>query len=59
METPNRKVVHEVKALLHRWSEESDLEDHELLQCMSDALNEYFDEDVVEFESNIELEDDE
>ena len=29
METPNRKVVHEVKALLHRWSEESDLEDDE------------------------------
>ena len=59
MEAPNRNVVHEVKALLHRWSEESDLEDHELLQCMSDELNEYFDEDVVEFESDIELEDDE
>jgi hypothetical protein len=26
---------------------------------MSDALNEYFDEDVVEFESDIDLEDDE
>ena len=51
--------MHEVKALLHRWSEESDLEDHELLQCISDALNEYFDEDVVEFESDIDLEEDE
>ena len=29
MEAPNRKVVHEVNALLHRWSEESDLEDDE------------------------------
>jgi hypothetical protein len=26
---------------------------------MSDALNEYFDEDVVEFESDIDLEEDE
>lgn len=59
METPNRKVVHEVKALLHRWSEESDLEDDELLQCIKDAVDEYFDEDVVEFESDIDLEDDE
>jgi hypothetical protein len=59
METPNRKVVHEVKALLHRWSEESDLEDNELLQCIGDAVDEYFDEDVVEFESDIDLEDDE
>ena len=59
MELPSRKVVNEVKALLNRWSEESDLEDHELLQCISDALNEYFDEDVVEFESDIDLEEDE
>ena len=59
MEAPSRKVVHEVKALLHRWSEESDLEDNELLQCIGDAVDEYFDEDVVEFESDIELEDDE
>ena len=59
MELPSEKVVNEVKALLHRWSEESDLEDHELLQCISDALNEYFDEDVVEFDSDIDLEEDE
>ena len=59
MELPSEKVVNEVKALLNRWSEESDLEDHELLQCISDALNEYFDEDVVEFESDIDLEEDE
>ena len=59
MELPSEKVVNEVKALLHRWSEESDLQDHELLQCISDALNEYFDEDVVEFESDIDLEEDE
>ena len=59
MELPSEKVVNEVKALLRRWSEESDLEDHELLQCISDALNEYFDEEVVEFESDIDLEEDE
>ena len=53
------QVIHEIKALLHRWTEESDLEDKELLRCVGDAIDEYFDEEVVEFDSEIDLEDDE
>ncbi len=45
--------------MLHRWSEESDLEDRDLLKCLSEAVDEYFDDDVVDFESDIELEDEE
>jgi len=59
MTDAKRKVIHEVKALLHRWSEESDLEDRDLLKCLSEAVDEYFDDDVVDFESDIELEDEE
>ncbi len=54
-----RQVIHEIKALLHRWTEESDLEDKEILRCVGDAIDEYFDEEVVEFDSEIDLEDDE
>jgi len=45
--------------LIHRWSEESDLEDSDLLNCMHDAVDEYFEEDVVDFECDMELEEDE
>ena len=51
-----RKCIHELKALFHRWAgEESDLEDEDVLGCVNDALEEYFDEEVVEFESDIDL----
>ena len=50
-----RQLIHEFKALFHRWEEESDMEQHEILECLSDALDEYYDEEVVDFESEIEL----
>ena len=50
-----RQLIHDVKALFHRWEEESDMEQHEILECLSDALDEYYDEEVVDFESEIEL----
>ena len=52
---PKDMVIAEVKALLHRWDEESDLEDTELLECIDIAISEYFDEDVVDFDSDIDL----
>jgi hypothetical protein len=52
-------VIAEVKALLHRWEEESDLEDTDLLECIDVAISEYFEEDVVDFDSDINLDDDE
>ena len=54
-----KQVIHEIKSLFHRWSQESDLEDKELLKCVGDAIDEYFDEEVIEFDSEIDLEDDE
>jgi hypothetical protein len=59
MEDAKRQFIHELKNLIHRWSEESDLEDSDLLDCMGDAVDEYFDEDVVDFECDMELEEEE
>ncbi len=58
-ESARRKCTHEIKALLHRWEEESDLEDEQILECVSDAIDEYYEEDVVEFDSDISVSDDE
>lgn len=56
MSEASRQCIHEIKALIHRWEEESDLEQQDILDCVSDALNEYYQEDVIEFESDIDLE---
>jgi len=53
-----RQLIHEFKAVFHRWEEESDLMDFEILECMNEAMNEYYDEDVIDFDSEIELEED-
>ena len=59
MSEASRQCIHELKALFHRWEEESDLEQDDILDCVKDALNEYYQEDVIEFESEIDEEDDE
>ncbi len=56
MSQASRQCIHELKALFHRWEEESDLEQDDILNCTKDALNEYYDEDVIEFESDIDEE---
>jgi len=58
MSEASRQCIHELKALFHRWEEESDLEQDDILDCVKDALNEYYQEDVIEFESDIDLEED-
>jgi hypothetical protein len=57
MSEASRQCIHELKALFHRWEQESDLEQDDILDCAKDALNEYY-EDVIEFESDIDLEED-
>tara|TARA_R110002020_G_scaffold92250_3_gene223462 strand:- start:356 stop:538 length:183 start_codon:yes stop_codon:yes gene_type:complete len=47
------------RALLNRWIEESDIEDVVLAQIAMADVQEFLDDDVVEFESDIELGDDE
>ena len=59
MSEASRQCIHELKALFHRWEEESDLEQEDILDCVKDALNEYYQEDVSEFEGDIDLEEDE
>ena len=54
MSQASRQCIHEIKALFHRWEEESDLEQEDILDCLSEALDEYYKEDVVEFRSEIE-----
>tara|TARA_R110000824_G_C14873900_1_gene642617 strand:- start:131 stop:277 length:147 start_codon:yes stop_codon:yes gene_type:complete len=48
-----------MKALFYRWEQESDLIQQDILDCMSDALNEYYEEDIINFESDIDEEDEE
>jgi hypothetical protein len=55
----SRQLIHEFKTLFHRWEEESDMEQHEILECLGEAVDEYYDEEVVDFECDMELEEDE
>jgi len=56
-ETPHQKFKTEHRALLNRWLEESDIEDMDMAKIAMDDLNEWLDEDVFEFESEIDLSD--
>jgi len=56
-ETPHQKFKTEHRALLNRWLEESDIEDMDIAKIAMDDLNEWLDEDVFEFESEIDLSD--
>ena len=57
--TPEQKFKKEHRALLNRWIEESDIEDMSIVKIAMDDLNEWLDEPVLEFESDIILEEDE
>ena len=54
-ETPHQNFKNEHRALLNRWLDESDIEDMEMARIAMDDLNEWLGEDVLEFESEIEL----
>ncbi len=57
IETPHQKFKTEHRALLNRWLEESDIEDMDMAKIAMDDLNEWLGEDVLEFESEIDLSD--
>lgn len=57
--TPHQKFKNEHRAVLNRWLEESDIEDLELAKIAAKDINEWLDEEVIEFESDIKLDDDE
>ena len=48
----------EHRALLNRWLEESDIEDTEMAKIVMSDIEEWLDEDVVEFECDMVLDDD-
>tara|TARA_R100000742_G_C4164696_1_gene5044 strand:+ start:228 stop:407 length:180 start_codon:yes stop_codon:yes gene_type:complete len=54
-----RQLIHEVKLLLRRWELESDLLQEEMIACLKDGVNEYYQEDIVDFDSEIDLGEDE
>ena len=55
--TPHQQFKNEHRALLKRWIDESDIDDMELAKIAIDDVEEWLDEDVVKFESDIDLDD--
>jgi len=55
------QVRHEAKMLLNRWDEESDLDEKQIAKSVLEGVNEWLEEEIVEFDSDIDLgeEDDE
>ena len=58
MSEASRQCIHEFKLLFHRWEQESDLEQADILECLKEALGEYYKEDVIDFDSDFEIEED-
>ena len=54
---PKEMFQTELKAVLNRWSEESDISDEDLVQYSVESLNEYYNS-IVSFDSDMELEED-
>ena len=57
--TPHQQFKNEHRALLNRWLEESDIDDQEMAQIALTDVEEWMDEEVVEFECDMDLDDDE
>jgi hypothetical protein len=53
--TPHEQFVCEVRALLHRYLEESDLDDYTLAEIIEHAIGQWMNENVVDFSSDIDL----
>ena len=56
-DTPEQMFKKEHRSLLERWVEESDIDDMRIAEIAIEDTNEWLDEDIVEFDSEIELED--
>lgn len=56
--TPHQQFKNEHRALLNRWVEESDIEDTEMAKIVMSDIEEWLDEEIVDFESDIVLDDD-
>ena len=56
--TLHQQFKNEHRALLNRWLEESDIEDTEMAKIVMSDIEEWLDEDVVDFECDMVLDDD-
>ena len=55
--TPHEQFKRAHRALLNRWIEESDIEDVELAKIAIADVDEWLDEETVEFEADFDLDD--
>lgn len=57
--TPHQQFKNEHRAMLNRWLEESDIDDHEMAQIALTDVEEWMDEEVVDFDCDMSLDDEE
>jgi hypothetical protein len=57
--TPHQQFKNEHRALLNRWLDESDIDSDEMAQIALTDVEEWMDEEVIGFESDMDLDDDE
>jgi hypothetical protein len=53
--TPHQQFKNAHRSLLNRWVEESDIDDLELAKIAVDDTKEWLNEEVVDFESEVDL----
>ena len=53
--TPHQQFKNEHRALLNRWLEESDIDDTDMAKIVLADVNEWLDDEVVGFESDMDL----
>ena len=56
-QTPNEQFSTEVRALMNRWTEESDLDDLELAETAAKTINDWLAEDFMVFETDEDFDD--
>ena len=55
--TPQQKFKNEHRALLNRWVEESDIDDPEMAKIAMKDIEDWLNEEVIDFECDMLLED--
>ena len=53
--TAKEQCARELKAIMERWLEESDMDVDEITQSMQEAVDMFLGEDTVDFQSDIDL----
>ena len=53
--TAKEQCARELKAIMERWLEESDMDVDEVTQSMQEAVDMFLGEDTVDFQSDIDL----